>query len=119
MKEQPGSSAVVNGIANDRYGIGYSGIGYKTADVKALAIDNGKGPVTAVPENAYNGNYSMARPLMLSFNYKPGSELDPLRREFIRFILSQEGQRKVVKEGYLPISATLADKQLVKVGLKK
>ncbi len=119
VKEQPGSSAVVNGIANDRYGIGYSGIGAKTADVKALAIDSGKGPITAVPENAYNGTYSMARPLMLSFNYKPGSELDPLRREFIRFILSQDGQRKVVEAGYLPISATLADKQLVKVGLKK
>jgi phosphate transport system substrate-binding protein len=118
VKEQPGSSAVVNGVANDRYGIGYSGIGSKTADVKALALDSGKGPIEAVPQNAYNGTYSMARPLLMSLNYKPGSELDPLRREFIRFILSQDGQREVVKAGYLPITAAVADKQLLKVGIK-
>ena len=119
MKEQPGSSAVVNGVANDRYGMGYSGIGASTADVKAVALDSGRGPIAAVPQNAYNGAYSMARPLLLCLNYKPGSELDPLRREYIRFILSQDGQREVVEAGYLPISATLAEKQLAKVGLKK
>src|SRR5262245_24410302 len=38
VKEQPGSSSVVQGVASDRYGIGYSGIGYKTADVKAVPL---------------------------------------------------------------------------------
>ncbi|HEY2828043.1 MAG TPA: substrate-binding domain-containing protein, partial [Pirellulales bacterium] len=118
VKEQPGSSAVVNGVANDRYGMGYSGIGSKTADVKALALDRGKGPVAAVPQNAYNSTYPLARPLLLSINYKPGSELDPLRREFIRFVLSSDGQREIIKAGYLPISAALAEKQMAKVGLK-
>ena len=118
VKEQPGSSGVVNGVAGDRYGIGYSGIGFKTADVKALALDNGKGAVSALPENAYDGKYPLARYLFLSLNYKPKSELDPLRREFLRYIFSQEGQRDVVRDGYLPVTSIVAGKQLETVGLK-
>jgi phosphate transport system substrate-binding protein len=117
VAEQPGSSAVVNSVANDMYGIGYSGIGYKTPNVKALALDNGKGAVPAEPENAYNGKYPMARFLFISINYKPGSELDPMRREFIKYIFSQEGQREVVKDGYLPVKSPVAEKQLSAVGL--
>lgn len=119
VAQQPTSSAVVNGVAGDRYGIGYSGIGYKTPDVKAIALDHGKGPVAPVAENAYNGKYPLARSLWLSLNYKPGSELDPLRRELIRYIFSQQGQRDVVKEGYLPVTEKMAEKQLEKVGLAK
>ena len=85
VKEQPGSSAVVNGVANDRYAIGYSGIGYITADVKAIALDKGKGPVPAAAENAYNNKYPLARPLLLSLNYKPNTALDPLRVSFCDF----------------------------------
>jgi len=118
VAEQPGSSAVVNSVANDPYGIGYSGIGYKTPDVKALALDKGSGAIAAIPDNAYNGKYPMSRPLLLSVNHKPGSELDPLRREFIRYILSREGQGDVVKDGYLPLTAAMAEKQLAKVGLQ-
>jgi phosphate transport system substrate-binding protein len=115
VKEQPGSAAVVNGVAADRFGIGYSGIGYKTADVKALSLDKGKGPVPPAAENV--ARYPLARPLLISVNYKPGSQLDPLRREFIRYVFSQDGQREVIKDGYLPVSRAVADKQLAKVGL--
>ena len=71
-----------------------------------------------IPENAYNGTYPMARPLLISLNHKPDSVLDPLRREFLRYIFSQEGQREVIKDGYLPITAAVAEKQLAKVGLQ-
>ncbi|HEY2881209.1 MAG TPA: phosphate ABC transporter substrate-binding protein [Pirellulales bacterium] len=118
VKEQPGSSAVVNGVASDRYALGYSGIGYKTADVKAIALDKGKGPVPAAAENAYNNKYPLARPLLLSLNYKPNTALDPLRREFLRFIFSAEGQRAVVKEGYLPLTEKMAAAQMKKVGIE-
>jgi phosphate transport system substrate-binding protein len=118
VAQQPTSSAVVNGVAGDRYGIGYSGIGYKTPDVKAIPLDAGKGPVPAAAENAYNGKYPLSRPLWLSLNYKPGSALDPLRREFILYIFSRQGQREVVKDGYLPLTAKMAEKQLAKVGLE-
>lgn len=120
VKEQPGSSSVVQGIASDKYAIGYSGIGYITADVKAvpLAADaNGK-MVPAGAEGAYSGEYPLARPLLVYVNYKPGSTLDPLRREFIKYMFSFEGQQDVLKDGYFPVPAALAADQLAKFGIK-
>src|SRR5262249_14826207 len=85
VKAQPGSSAVVQGVANDKYAIGYSGIGYKTADVHAVPLAKTRGGkmIEATPENAYTGKYPLSRFLFLVVNYKKGSELDPLRAEFI------------------------------------
>lgn len=119
VKEQPGSSAVVQGVATDTFGIGYSGIGYMTADVRAvpLATEKGGDYVEAVPENAYSGDYPLARPLLLTVNYKPGTNLDPLRREFIKYIFSKQGQADVVKDGYFPITAKVADRALESVGI--
>lgn len=105
VKEQPGSSAVVQGVASDINGIGYSGIGYLTSGVKALSIAD-KDKAKAIPptyENCINGSYPMARYLLLYINKKPGQKPDALTREFIRFILSKEGQQIVVKDGYFPL----------------
>ena len=120
VKEQPGSSAVVQGVASDRYAIGYSGIGYKTADVLAvpLAHDAKSKPIAAVPENAYSGEYPMARFLYIYINLKPNTELDPLRREFLRYLFSKDGQEQVIKDGYFPVTAAIAKRNLEKFGLK-
>jgi len=120
VKEQPGSSAVVQAVASDIGGIGYSGIGYKTADVRAvpLAEEAGADMIPATPEFAYSGKYPMARFLYLSVNYKPGSQLDPLRREFIKYVFTTEGQQVVVKDGYFPVSAKIADRALALVGIQ-
>lgn len=121
VKEQPGSSSVVQGVASDKYGIGYSGIGYKTSDVRAvpLAAEAGSADyIDAEPENAYSGDYPLSRFLLLAVNYKPGSQLDDLRREFIRFLFSREGQEVVVKDGYLPVPASVAREELKSVGIK-
>ncbi len=120
VKEQPGSSAVVQGVASDKGGIGYSGIGYKTADVRAvpLAEADGAAFVAAEPQNAYTGEYPLARPLLVYVNAKPGAQLDPLRREFVRYIFSKQGQSDVVKDGYFPITADMARKALESAGLK-
>lgn len=119
VKEQPGSSSVVQGVASDLYGIGYSGIGYKTADVKAIALSEKVGgkAVPADPENAYSGDYPLSRFLWLYVNHKPGSEIDPLRREFIRYIFSMEGQKDVVKDGYYPVKRVTAERALKSVGI--
>ena len=120
VKEQPGSSAVVQAVASDRYAIGYSGIGYRTADVRAvpLAREAGQPFVEAVQENGYSGEYPLARFLYLYVNYKPGSSLDPLRAEFVRFVFSKQGQEQVVKDGYLPVTHGVAEQALGKVGLQ-
>lgn len=119
VKEQPGSSAVVQAVASDKYAIGYSGIGYKTADVRAvpLAMKSGAPFVEAVHEHAYDGSYPLARVLYLYFNQKPKSELDPLRREFLHFILSRQGQEISIKEGIVPLTAKMASEGLRTIGV--
>lgn len=120
VKEQPGSSAVVQGVATDLGGIGYSGIGYKTADVRAipLAPDAKSEAVSATPENAYSGEYPLSRYLYLYVNIAPGKELDPLRREFIKYVFSRQGQMDVVKDGYFPVTAEIARRTLEAAGIR-
>ncbi|MEM6454574.1 MAG: PstS family phosphate ABC transporter substrate-binding protein [Acidobacteriota bacterium] len=117
VKEQPGSSAVVQGIASDKFAIGYSGIGYKTADVEAipLAKKTGEKPIPATADTA--ATYPLARFLLVYVNKKPGEELDPLRREFVKMIFSQAGQEVVVKDGYLPVSYEIAKATLADLGI--
>ena len=119
VKLEPGSSAVVQAVASDKYGMGYSGIGYKTAGVLAvpLAVKEGQPFAPAVAENAYSGRYPLARFLYVSVNDKPDSKLDPLRAEFLKYILSRNGQERVIANGYLPIPSTIAAKDLKTVGL--
>ena len=119
VKEQSGSAAVVSGIGNDKYAIGYSGIGYLTADVHTVALQakSTRAAVPAEPEFAYDGTYPLARPLLLYVNYKPGAELEPLRAQFLHYVFSADGQKLVGKDGYLPITAVVAKRELAKVGL--
>lgn len=114
VKEQPGSSAVVQAIASDKYAIGYSGVGYQTADVRTVPIsaNDGGSCFDATPENAYAGDYPITRFLYVYMNKKPGTKLDPLRAEFTKFVLSKQGQSGVVKDGYYPIPAAVVNADL-------
>jgi phosphate transport system substrate-binding protein len=120
VKEQPGSSAVVQAIASDKFAIGYSGIGYKTADVRALplAAQPDAAAVEPLAANAYSGDYPLARFLYLSVNRKPTSPLDPLRREFLRYVLSATGQGDVKKDGYLPLPAAVVEQAAKDAGVE-
>lgn len=120
VKEQPGSSSVVQGVASDKFGIGYSGIGYKTADVIAVPLSAREGGkvVPATAEYAYTGDYPLSRFLFMYVNHKPNTELDPLRREFIKYVFSRQGQEDVVKDGYFPVTAPVAREALKSVGIK-
>jgi phosphate transport system substrate-binding protein len=115
VKEQPGSSSVVQGIANDLGGIGYSGIGYKTSGVDALPLAEATGKAMHEPslENALSGAYPMARFLYVYVNKKPNEPMDKLVHEFVKFINSKEGQEIVVKDGYYPMPATIATETLM------
>ncbi len=120
VKEQPGSSAVVQGIASDKYGIGYSGIGYKTADVRFVPLAHKEGDTAYEPngDTIYAGDYPLARYLLVYVNKQPGAKLDPLRGEFARFALSKDGQEAVVKDGYIPIPNTVATEERRKLALE-
>jgi len=111
VKEQPGSSAVVQAVASDLGGIGYSGIGYITSGVKAVKV-NGVGPSM---ENAVSGKYPLSRFLVVYINKKPGEAPDPLTLEFVKFMISRQGQELVVKDGYYPLTAKLIEEELGKL----
>ena len=117
VKEQPGSASVVQGVTVDRFGIGYSGIGYATAGVRAVPLAEKEGGqcYEADPDNAYSGNYPLSRFLYVYINKAPGKPLDPLTREFVKLVLSKEGQEVVIKDGYFPITAPIAKEELNKV----
>jgi phosphate transport system substrate-binding protein len=113
VKEQPGSSSVVQGVASDLGGIGYSGIGYQTSGVKAVALgDSDDEMYEPTPDNAMSGDYPLARFLYIYVNKKPNEPLDELTREFVKLVLSKAGQEIVVKDGYYPLPASVASDQL-------
>jgi len=114
VKEQPGSSSVVQGIASDLGGIGYSGIGYRTSGVKPLALTDASGGAMHDPtlENALSGAYPLARFLYIYVNKKPNEPIDKLVHEFVKFVNSKEGQEIVVKDGYYPMPAVVATETL-------
>lgn len=109
VKEQPGSSAVVQGVGADQYALGYSGIGYKTSSVRALPIGEKQGEFfEANYENCLSGDYPLARFLVIYVNKKPGQPMDTLTKEFLTFVVSKEGQAIVEKDGYFPMPAEVA-----------
>ena len=117
VKEQPGSASVVQGIEKDLYGIGYSGIGYKTSGVKALALaaKPGEPYVNDEFENVLAGKYPLSRFLYVYVNRKPGEPLDPTVKQFLVYALSRAGQEVVVKDGYLPMTAKMVAEELKKL----
>jgi len=116
VREQPGSSTVIQGVAADIGGIGYSGVGYGTADVRALEIRGDDGECYST-EDAPSGNYSVARFLYIYMNVDPNAALEPLRAEFVRYVYSQQGQSDVVRAGFFPVNTAIADQDLVTFGL--
>ena len=112
VNEQPGSASVVQAISGSVNGIGYSGIGYVTSGVRALPLAEKEGGefVEATPENAISGKYPLGRFLYVYVNKHPNQPLEPLVKEFLKLILSRQGQQVVVKDGYIPLPAQVAAK---------
>ena len=116
--------AMIAALSNDRYGIAYTGLCYATPQVKSLALaEKSGGPFVALTkQNVASRAYPLARPVYLYFAPDtPGGEpadpkVDPKVREFLRYILSRQGQADVAREGdYLPLTAPVAREQLKKL----
>lgn len=118
VNEQPGSASVVQSVTKSLNGIGYSGIGYKTSGVRAVplarngAAEGGANFIEATPANAIAGDYPLARFLYVYVNKAPNQVLPPMEREFIKMLMSRSGQEVVLKDGYIPLPAKVAAKQL-------
>lgn len=114
VNEQPGSASVVQSVSSSLNGIGYSGIGYKTASVRAvpLAKKAGANFVKATPDNAVSGDYPLSRFLYVYVNKAPNQALPPITQEFVKLMLSKQGQEVVAKDGYIPLPAKVVEKVL-------
>ena len=115
VKEQPGSASVVQGVTEDRFGIGYSGIGYKTSGVKLVALEGKGGASDGSYADVVSGKYPLARFLYVYVNRAPGKALDPVVREFLRLVFSREGQEIVLKDGYYPLPVKVVQEELAKI----
>ncbi len=114
VKEQPGNASVVLGVTEDKAGIGYSGMGYVTSGVHALPLSVKDGATAYAPnyENVLSGKYPLGRMLYINVVKEPNKPLPTLVKEFLKYVLSKEGQEVVVKDGFLPLPADAAKKQL-------
>jgi phosphate transport system substrate-binding protein len=121
VNEQPGSASVVSAISSSLNGIGYSGIGYKTSSVRTvpLAKRDGGEFIEDNEANALNGSYPLARFLYVYVNKAPNKPLAPLEAEFVKLVLSRQGQEVVTKDGYIPLPAKVVTKALADLGLQE
>lgn len=119
VAEQPGSASVVQSVSGQIGAIGYSGIGYRTSGVRPLALAKKEGQpfVEATAENALNKSYPLSRVLYVYVNKRPNQPLPPLEREFVKMVLSKQGQEVVVKDGFVPMPAGMVNKALSDLGI--
>ena len=120
VKEAPGSAGVINAVATDRFGIGYSDVGFATPSAKGLkvAFETGEDAFAPTADAANAGDYPLARFLYVYMNYDSLDDIDPLRAEFVRLIYSRQGQEAVIKDGAFPVSASVAKTDLAQLGLE-
>jgi phosphate transport system substrate-binding protein len=119
IKQQSGSEAVVQAVAADKFGIGYSGIGYKNEGVRAVPLASFYGGTCyeASAEATLSGKYPIARYLYVYVNRKPGQPLDALRAEFVKYVLSKDGQEQTERSGFFPITNEIRESDMNKLGI--
>lgn len=119
VKQQPGSEAVIEGVASDRFGIGYSGIGYKTEGVRTvpLAPNSGAACSATSAEAAYSAKYRLTRYLYIYLNKKPNQPLESLISEFVKFVVSKNGQTQTEIGGFYSITNDNREADLKRLGI--
>lgn len=114
-----GATRMLADLAKDPHGIGYAGLVYNHPGVKVLAIaeEPGRPFVFPATETVRARTYPLTRIITAYVDRAPGKPMEPRVREFLRFLLSREGQEAVARHGggYLPLSARLAGGELVKL----
>jgi phosphate transport system substrate-binding protein len=124
LREYQDRAQMIEELGKDPYGIAYAGMSYKTPLVKAVALaEKQGGPFIEVTRaSVANRTYPLTRSVYIYFapdraNGDPADpKVDPKLKEFLRYILSRQGQYDVVREGdYLPLTAEAVREQLKKL----
>jgi phosphate transport system substrate-binding protein len=109
---------ITDGIARDPYGIGYNRYRGDRPGTRRLPVAAKEGGpyVEHTIENVQNRTYPLFNEAYFYTSVKPGTKMNPMVKEFIRFVLSQEGQEEVQRDGkYLPLTAAVVREQLKKL----
>ncbi len=110
--EQHMLNRIVRQVAEERYAIGFSGFGFPAKGAKTLAISetNDSPAYAGTHDEVAKRLYPLSRMIYLVANGRHGQPLPAAQREFLRFILSREGQAvlTVGVEKYLPLTAGVA-----------
>ena len=105
-------------LSRDRYGIAYTGMPFKTPQTKALALADRAGGafVDLTLDTVQARRYPLLRDVYIYLKRDKGQPVDAKSREFLRYVLSREGQAAVQRDGkYLPLTAEAASAQLKKL----
>jgi phosphate transport system substrate-binding protein len=117
-EQKVSSQSLLEDLSKDRYGIAYSNLGYPAqTKVKMLAIAEKEGGpyVEMTIETIQNRTYPLYAEEYFYINRKPGTPVDPKVKEFLRYVLSREGQQEVMHDGkFLPLTG-----EVVRTLLKK
>lgn len=113
-----GGELIINALANDKFGIAYTGKPFLNAQTKLLPLstDGGKTYVPLELDRVQDRSYPLIRDVYYYFRREKGKPVDPKIREFLRYVLSREGQAAIQADGkYLPLTAEVAAAQLAKL----
>ena len=108
---------IMNAVSADPYGIAYTGIPFMQPDTKVLALSsNGGAPVPLTLKTVQSRTYPLFRDVYYYIKRQKGQPIDPKVKEFLRYVLSREGQAAVQADGkYLPLTPEAAKAQLAKL----
>lgn len=91
-------------VAADPDGIGYAGLAFVDVPVKLISIGTDNQFVAPTYSNVAIAKYPLSRLIYANVNRKPGSAMNPVLQEFLRFVLSRQGQQVVLDQGvFLPL----------------
>jgi len=108
MTAAAGSASVVIELVKDRFGIGFSGIGYQISGIRPVPIASVQGGRYVQPsfQTAMDSSYPLRRNLYLYVNKPSKVSAPPSLTEYVKFALSQQGQQIVLAHGYYPLPTT-------------
>lgn len=113
-----GGELITNGLAADKYGIAYTGIPFMNDSIKSvpLSTDGGRTFIPLTLKTVQDRSFPLTRDVYYYFRREKGKPVDPKVKEWLRYVLSREGQAAIQADGkYLPLTPEVAAAQLAKL----
>ncbi|MBL8265799.1 PstS family phosphate ABC transporter substrate-binding protein [Steroidobacter sp.] len=109
---------LIKDLSRDRYGMAWSGMQHLTSETKALplAAKEGGPYVELTIDSVRDHEYPLYCEVYIYINRAPGQPVDPKVKEYLRYVLSRQGQEAIARDGkYLPLTAQMIQAELKKL----